>query len=110
MRSMLSVTLACCRVRTYGQTGSNYAEINPYDTSNSDGLVKFVTDRLAAPLGSADNKVQAYNFRLCVTKNPNNSVPFPKPSGYNRSDWAILYRLANTTSGNQLSRYVNNAS
>ena len=35
-----------------------------------------------APDGSADKKVQAYNFRVCMTKLPENRVAFPKPAGY----------------------------
>ena len=33
-----------------------------------------------------------YNFRLCVTLNATNQVPFPKPNNYNRSDWALLFK------------------
>lgn len=32
--------------------------------------------------GSADGKSQAYVYRLCVTDNPDNQVPFPKPANY----------------------------
>ena len=42
--------------------------------------------------GAADSKVQSYNFRLCVTKEPENSVPFPKPEHYNASEWEFLRR------------------
>ncbi len=45
------------------------------------------------PAGSADKKVQAYNFRLCMTTNTKNMVPFPKPSGYNPERFALLARL-----------------
>ena len=35
---------------------------------------------LAAP-GSGDKKVQAYNFRLILTNDPANRLPFPRPRG-----------------------------
>jgi len=44
---------------------------------------------LAAP-GSDDKKVQAYNFRLILTTNPDDRLPFPKPEGYDRSRFALL--------------------
>ena len=39
---------------------------------------------LAAP-GSGDKKVQAYNFRLILTNDPANRLPFPRPKGYDRA-------------------------
>ena len=64
----------------------------------------------SAPLGTGDDKVQGYNFRLCVTRNSTNQVPFPKPSSYNRSDWALLFKYAlhGQSSGPVLGSYLNN--
>lgn len=44
-------------------------------------------------IGAADKKVQAYNFRLCLTRDASNRVPMPKPSGYDPHDYAVLARL-----------------
>ena len=46
---------------------------------------------LASP-GSGDKKVQAYNFRLILTNDPANRLPFPRPDGYDRSRFALLER------------------
>jgi hypothetical protein len=46
---------------------------------------------LAAP-GSGDKKVQAYNFRLILTDDPADRLPFPRPPGYDRSQFALLER------------------
>jgi hypothetical protein len=46
---------------------------------------------LAAP-GSGDKKVQSYNFRLILTNDPANRLPFPKPDGYDRRKFALLAR------------------
>src|SRR6202789_1716490 len=46
---------------------------------------------LAAP-GTGDKKVQAYNFRLILTNDPANRLPFPRPEGYDRDRFALLER------------------
>ena len=45
---------------------------------------------LPGSTGEGDNRIQAYNFRLCLTKNRNNQVPFRKPENYNRNDYVSL--------------------
>jgi hypothetical protein len=42
--------------------------------------------------GEADRKVQAYNFRLCLTDVKANQVPCPKPEGYDPGRYALLAR------------------
>jgi len=46
--------------------------------------------------GTADHRVQAYNFRVTMTNRPENRVPFPKPTGYDRSRYELLARLLAT--------------
>ncbi len=41
----------------------------------------------------ADGQVQGYNFRLCMTQDPNNRVPIPVPANYDREDYAALVPL-----------------
>ncbi len=43
--------------------------------------------------GEADRKVQAYNFRMCLSDRPANQVPYPKPPDYDPSRYALLARL-----------------
>jgi hypothetical protein len=45
-----------------------------------------------APPGSGDRKVQAYNFRLILTNDPANRLPFTRPDEYDRSRFALLER------------------
>lgn len=52
-------------------------------------------DAAAAVPGMGDKKVQSYNFRLCVTTNPANKVPFPKPAGYDPEYWELARRYFN---------------
>lgn len=42
--------------------------------------------------GSADNKVQAYCFRMCLTNVPENRIPFEKPEQYNELEYELLFR------------------
>lgn len=89
-----------------------YGDSAPVDPLNSTGGLglyhPLVTELYAGKFGSADKKVQAYNFRLCVTTNKSNAVPFPKPVSYNRSEWSLLFALAKTDGGDELKRYLNN--
>jgi len=48
-----------------------------------------------APAGSGDRKVQSYNFRLILTNDPQNRLPFPRPAGYDRTKFALLARYLN---------------
>src|SRR3984893_2030154 len=48
-----------------------------------------------APPGSGDRKVQAYNFRLILTHDPANQVPYPKPASYDPARFALLRRDLN---------------
>ncbi len=40
--------------------------------------------------GLADNAVQAYNFRLCLTQNQDDMVSIPKPDDYDRTEYLSL--------------------
>jgi hypothetical protein len=42
--------------------------------------------------GEGDKKIQAYNFRMCLTKVEANRVPFPRPAGYDPKQYALLAR------------------
>ena len=40
--------------------------------------------------GESDNAIQAYNYRLCLTNDPQKRIPFPKPELYNRNEYISL--------------------
>ena len=42
--------------------------------------------------GRGDHRVQAYNFRMCLTKVPENRVAFPKPDNYDPMQYELLAR------------------
>ena len=43
--------------------------------------------------GTADRKVQAYNFRMCLSETPANQVAFARPAGYDPKRYELLARL-----------------
>lgn len=43
-----------------------------------------------APAGTGDKKIQAYNFRMVLTNDPENRIPFPCPDGYDASKYNLL--------------------
>lgn len=42
--------------------------------------------------GTADHRVQAYCFRMCMSNAPANRVPFPKPDNYDEARYELLFR------------------
>ena len=51
-----------------------------------------ITTTDAGPDDAGDKNVMVYSFRLCVTKNAANRVPFPKPANYDPARWEVLRR------------------
>jgi FAD dependent oxidoreductase len=65
--------------------------VSAYDANK-----KLLPEIYAGPrgeIGAGDKKVQAYNFRLCLTKDRGNQVPIPKPPHYDPRHYALLARL-----------------
>jgi hypothetical protein len=48
------------------------------------------------PVGAGDRKIQAYCFRLCLTRDPDNRLPIPRPDGYDPRRFGLVrnYLLA----------------
>ena len=66
------------------------AAVSPLDARGR--LLPEIAARTADPVGSADRRVQAYNFRLCMTKTADNRVAWPKPAVYDPSRYELLAR------------------
>jgi hypothetical protein len=56
------------------------------------GLVPNVHDGEPGEDGTADHRVQAYCYRMCMSNVPENSVPFPQPAGYDEKQYELLFR------------------
>jgi len=44
-------------------------------------------------IGAGDRKVQAYNYRMSLTDDPDNRIPFAKPASYNAKRFELLARF-----------------
>lgn len=65
--------------------------VSPFD-SNRNLLPYVVNEKDLGQVGDADSKVQAYCFRLCLSKVPENQVAFPKPADYDPNRYELLRR------------------
>lgn len=68
--------------------------ISPYviEDDPSSGLLPRVQAEPPGPEGSGDHRIQAYNYRVCLTNEPSNRLPFPKPDGYDPAQYELLLR------------------
>jgi len=64
--------------------------INPEDPES--GLIPTIQDEPLGTPGAADKRIQAYCFRMCLTQDPTNRIPFTKPANYDRSQYEIYVR------------------
>ncbi|NLO32670.1 MAG: FAD-dependent oxidoreductase [Candidatus Hydrogenedentes bacterium] len=68
--------------------------IDPYRVPGDpdSGLLPRIHDKDPGTDGEADQRLQAYNYRVCLTQRPDNRVPFPKPEGYDPLEYELLGR------------------
>jgi hypothetical protein len=69
--------------------------IDPYKVPGDpgSGLLWGISDAQLAERGSGDKLVQAYNFRICLTNDPDNQVPITRPEEYDSTRYELLVRL-----------------
>ncbi|QEG24437.1 FAD-dependent oxidoreductase [Mariniblastus fucicola] len=70
------------------------AKVDPYVVPGdpASGLVWGVHNNPPGKDGEGDNRLQAYCYRMCMSNVPANSTPFPKPDGYDESQFELLFR------------------
>ena len=68
--------------------------VDPFiEKGNPDsGLLPFIIQGGPGIDGSADNKIQAYCYRMTLTDHPENRIPFEKPDNYQELDYELLFR------------------
>lgn len=71
--------------------------VDPYviPGNPASGLLPGIEAEPPAPIGTGDRKVQAYNFRMCLTQ-AQDRIRFPKPEGYDPRDYELLARYLKT--------------
>ena len=88
-------------VSQYGENLAGVREKTPYHQFTVDipardengKLLPEISPDPPGEIGSPDRKVQAYNFRLILTDDPSNQVPFPKPPDYRPERYELLARM-----------------
>ncbi|MDZ4802250.1 MAG: FAD-dependent oxidoreductase [Bryobacteraceae bacterium] len=75
--------------------GAVKTPISPYVVPGDpkSGVLPRVSTAPPGEYGEADKKVQAYCYRMCLTKLDANRVPFPKPAGYDAKQYELLLRV-----------------
>jgi hypothetical protein len=90
--------------REYGETLNGIREqtpkhqfsvaVDPYlqPGNTNSGLLPFVQPGDGGTPGAGDNRVQAYNYRLCFTTNAANRLPIEPPRNYDPARYELLAR------------------
>src|SRR5262245_7342125 len=70
-------------------------KISPYwiPGDPKSGVLPRISTAPPGEYGAADNKLQAYCFRMCLTDHAENRVPLPKPAGYDPKQYELMLRI-----------------
>ena len=74
------------------------SKISPYKIPGdpNSGVLPLISTEYPGNYGAADNKIQAYCFRMCMTNHDENRIPFPKPENYDSTQYELLIRVFDT--------------
>ena len=61
-------------------------------TDEQGELLAHVQKDLRPRVGAGDYRIQAYNYRLCLSDNSENRIPFRKPPGYDVKEFEVAKR------------------
>lgn len=81
-------------IRTDTNHGQFDKRIDPYRVPGdaTSGVVFGVQDSALGTQGEADESIQGYCFRLCLTKNPANRIAIEKPASYDPTHYELHRR------------------
>jgi FAD-dependent oxidoreductase family protein len=65
--------------------------VSAYDENKK--LLPEIQTEPRGEIGAGDRKVQAYNYRMILTDDPDNRIPFARPAGYNPKRFELLARF-----------------
>ena len=100
--SQYDETLNGAQIHTEHQFNS---PVDPYVVPGNpaSGLLPGIDADSSFELGRGDLRVQAYNFRMCLTDRPDLRIPFPKPADYDPR-WYVLLKRHLATGWNEAFR------
>ena len=72
-----------------------HLKVDPYVVENkpNSGVLPKISTGSIGKNGEGDYKLEAYCYRLCLTKIEDNKIPITKPDGYNKDDYELLGRI-----------------
>lgn len=82
---------------TYNESGAGrqpeslVTHVDPFLPDGS--VIPHVSDAPMVAEGEADNRTEAYDFRLCITNSPSHRVPFQRPPSYDPAEFEFWRRL-----------------
>lgn len=79
----------------YGHPNHNFrVAVDPYRVKGDrhSGLLPEIQPSSPEQQGEADHRIQAFNFRFCLTQQSENRVPFAKPQNYDAFRYELLGR------------------
>lgn len=95
---------------TYGEsfagTGAGHSFLLPVDPFLDANQTQLLPLMMKTETGNADTRIPAYTFRLCVSNQPDNRVPFPVPTHYTPERWELLRRYFQQLEATNLTRKV----
>lgn len=82
--------------------------VDPYVTPGKpeSGLLWGISGEVMAAQGSGDKKVQAYNYRICLSNQPANQIAIEKPQDYDSAKYELLLRTIEKNKQLPLSTYL----
>ncbi len=89
------IQVRCQTSDPFGDHHQFDSPVDPYRVEGdpASGLLPGIIDRdLSEHQGEGDDRIQAYNFRVCMTDDPSLRVDWPKPEGYDPADYILLDR------------------
>ena len=83
--------------------------VDPYVTPGvpSSGLLPFIQPQSLGTPGAADSRVQAYNYRMCLTMSAANRIDITPPPGYDETKYELLRRYIVASGATALSSFMN---
>ncbi|WP_375583307.1 FAD-dependent oxidoreductase [Cyclobacterium xiamenense] len=75
--------------------------VDPYVEKGNpaSGLLPFIIEGGPGIDGTADNKLQAYCYRMTLTDHPDNRIAFEKPANYKELEYELLFRNYEAATG-----------
>ncbi|MCU1483136.1 MAG: putative secreted protein putative xanthan lyase related [Subtercola sp.] len=100
-QSAVSMTYGRESTETYGEKVAGYGyQVKPYPITAKNASGELSAGLSSSPTtlpGAADKKIMAFNYRLCLSNEPSNSIPFSKGANYDATQFDLLARSFKTS-------------